>query len=70
MNNSNLVEYQCQCCKQRKRSGYYIHHLYLCLSCEQLLISLEPEDPLYKEYVKLMTAARRRNSQPNTIPVN
>lgn len=42
----------CIICNELKNKGIHLYTTFICIDCEQKMISTEPEDPNYKYYLK------------------
>ncbi|WHY72433.1 sigma factor G inhibitor Gin [Fictibacillus enclensis] len=41
----------CLVCEERKQTGIHILHQYICMDCEEKIVSAETNDEYYKHYL-------------------
>ncbi|HEY4599866.1 MAG TPA: sigma factor G inhibitor Gin [Cerasibacillus sp.] len=42
----------CGICDQEKTEGYYLYQMYICIACEQKIITTDPTDEKYLYYLR------------------
>lgn len=52
--------HHCHICDTNQSRGIYIFHVYVCESCQEKIITTDPEDPNYHYFVNKLR--RIRNS--------
>ena len=48
----------CQICDAKQSRGIYIFHVYVCESCQEKLVTTDPEDPNYRYFVHKLRRIR------------